>query len=407
MNEFPDNKRFDLLAKKLLEDSITAAEIREYLDWLNQPETAEVIIPEAFAASKEMLENRMLNYLQEQLAAEKIALPAKPPMESTIESPSHERSIPFRFKIKYRRWIAAASVLILLSAGLIIWAPFNVPKKQLTNTNRYPVPALKPGTDKAILILADGRKIILDSAQNGMLAQEGGTRILKQSGDQLVYKPGNTQTDISYNTMATPNGGQYRLVLPDGSIVWLNAASSITYPTVFNGRERKVSILGEAYFEISPDREKPFLVDVAGKASIEVLGTHFNVNAYADEQRILTTLLEGRIRLGTKSGQVTLHPGQQASAAISAAISLENNVDTSQVVSWKNGYFQFNRTDLQTVMRQIARWYDVDIKYEGKIPADKFIGRLPRSASGAQVLQALQEMQVHVRIEGKTMIVMP
>jgi transmembrane sensor len=178
---------------------------------------------------------------------------------------------------------------------------------------------------------------------------------------QVAYKViGGKQSDVLFNTLTTPRGGQFRLALPDGSEVWLNAASSIKYPTAFTGKDRKVEITGEAYFEIAHDASKPFKVRVNGM-EVNVLGTHFNINAYHDEAFVNTTLLQGKVSL-TKAGAVALlRPGQQARVDNTRSISVLNNVDVDQVVAWKNGYFSFEKADLQTVMRQIARWYDVDI----------------------------------------------
>ena len=261
--------------------------------------------------------------------------------------------------------------------------------------------------NKAILTLSDGSTIILDDAKNGQVAQQGGTQIAKLANGQLVYNAlDGKPAEVVFNTLTTPRGGQFKLTLPDGSEVWLNASSSIKYPTAFIGNERKVEISGEAYFEIVHNAAKPFKVSVNGM-EVKVLGTHFNINAYNDEASVKTTLLEGSISLTKADAATTLKPGQQAQLGNGGNIKVIDNVDIDQVVAWKNGYFSFNRADLQTVMRQIARWYDVDISYEGKIPERQFGGKIDRNSNASEVLKILEESKVHFRIEEKKIIVTP
>jgi ferric-dicitrate binding protein FerR (iron transport regulator) len=205
--------------------------------------------------------------------------------------------------------------------------------------------------------------------------------------------------------MSTPRGGQYQLTLADGSQVWLNAESSITYPTAFNGNDRKVSITGEAYFEVAKDKKKPFRVDI-GPATIEVLGTHFNMNTYKDEQTNKTTLLEGSVRIKTVHTSLTLRPGQQGQYnPRTNNLSLAVHPDVEQAVAWKNGVFNFNNVKLEEAMRQIARWYDVQVVYEKTIPATTFGGKMGRDLKLSQVLKLLGEMGIQFRIEGKKLIV--
>jgi transmembrane sensor len=249
---------------------------------------------------------------------------------------------------------------------------------------------------------------------------------------QLEYKPLTIDDSrltndhsSSFNTISTPRGRQFQLVLPDGSKVWLNAASSLRYPTVFAGNERRVEVTGEAYFEIEKNPNKPFRVTIlpssggAGggrKAEVEVLGTHFNINAYDDEDVIRTTLLEGKVRVVNRQSaigsqqSVTLKPGAQARIAISAQSHqsspiLVQTVDTEQVMAWKNGFFQFNRTPLSEVLKQLARWYDVEIVYEQGVPDIRLGGEMKRDLTLAQVLKGLGKIGVNFRIEGKTLVV--
>lgn len=308
-----------------------------------------------------------------------------------------------------RKWWYAAAALLIMAAGAALVMMLNGKQGQqpgLANSGPGVQQDVVPGRNQAMLTLADGRKIILDSAANGLLAQQGNTSVVKLDGGQLLYKvAGNAAPETLFNTMTTPKGGQYKLLLPDGTAVWLNAASSITYPAAFSGDRRLVTITGEAYFEVTKDAAKPFLVRT-GATEVEVLGTHFNINSYNDEPAIATTLLEGSVRVTDGLHQSMLKPGQQARVQ-QQSIRVVNDVDVGQVVAWKNGFFQFDRADIRTVMRQLSRWYDVDVVYEGELPRDRFGGRLPREARLSEVLRALEQTQVHFRIEGKKIIVMP
>lgn len=291
-----------------------------------------------------------------------------------------------------------------------------------------------PGGNKAILTLNDGSVIVLDSARNGMLGEQGNAKVLKEEG-RLKYDADNHQgesekSEIAYNTLSTPRGGQYQLVLPDGSRVWLNAASSIRFPTAFTGNEREVELTGEAYFEITKNHDKPFRVYFSSppnggrgrKGTVEVLGTHFNVNAYGDEETARTTLLEGRVKVSidpawreqsanVKSSEQSaiLIPGQQAVITSSEADAVKtiNDADTEGAVAWKNGLFYFDDVSIQAIMRQLSRWYQVQVVYKGKIPDRRFEGQVSRNANLSQVLKILELSKIHFTIEGETVTVMP
>jgi transmembrane sensor len=307
-------------------------------------------------------------------------------------------------------WRMAAASLIIFMAGTAGYFILRTNEhKAISKTLPQQLKNdLAPGTNKALLTLSDGSTIILDDAKNGQVAQQGSAKIDKLASGQLIYNvTGGKHAEVVFNTLTTPRGGQFKLTLPDGSEVWLNAASSIRYPTEFIGDERKVEISGEAYFEIAHDAAKPFKVSVNGM-EVKVIGTHFNINAYRDEIAIKTTLLEGSISLSKGDAVTTsLKPGQQAQLGNSGHIQVINNVDIDQVVAWKNGYFSFTRADLQTVMRQLARWYDVDIIYEGKISERQFGGKIHRNSNASEALKVLEEMKVHFRIEEKKIFVMP
>jgi ferric-dicitrate binding protein FerR (iron transport regulator) len=265
---------------------------------------------------------------------------------------------------------------------------------------------VSPGGDKATLTLADGRTIVLDEAQNGALAQQGNTKIIKLDGKILYDQINKSSKEVVYNTISTPNGGQYQLELPDGSLVWLNASSSIHFPTSFVENERRVNVTGEAYFEIAKNPSKPFIVGV-NNSEVQVLGTHFNINSYNDEDDMKTTLLEGSVRFVSGGDINILKPGQQSQLAKNGDIKVVSDVDVDKVVAWKNGLFDFENAGIETVMRQLSRWYDVEVEYNGK-PDDIFIAEMRRNIKLSDALKALELTgRVRFDIQGKKIIVMP
>ena len=305
-----------------------------------------------------------------------------------------------------RRWLTAAAVLLLVTSGM--W--FFMVRQNKTG----PVPShteavkndIPPGGNKAVLILADGTQVRLDSATNGQLARQGQANVVKQDNGLLTYEvtQGNKSGEVYYNTIAVPRGGQYRVVLADGSKVWLNAASSIRYPSAFTGKERTVEITGEAYFEVEKNTAMPFIVKV-NDISVEVLGTWFNIMAYNDEAAVRTTLLQGSVRVRKGDAAVLLRPGQQASVQEGKDIKLIKEADAEEVLAWKNNLFSFNDDDIATVMRQVARWYDVDIKYEGKV-TQHFNGNISRKVNVSQLFKMLELTgTVHFKIEGNYILV--
>lgn len=310
--------------------------------------------------------------------------------------------------IRYKTIAAGLAAMVALAAiGLWVWKPGASNKPPIA---RKTVPEKQeqiiPGGNKAVLTLAGGKQIILDSLQNGSIALQGNAHILKLTSGRLAYQADHTGSGPAvYNTITTPNGGQYQVWLPDGSKVWLNAASSLRFPTVFNGNEREVEMTGEVYFEIAKNQEKPFTVK-SGGFSIQVLGTNFDVNAYADEAVFKTTLLQGAVSVRDGLGSSLLEPGEQAIATDAEKnIRVLREADTEEAIAWKNGRFQFSNADIPTIMRQIARWYDVDVHYEGNIPMEHFTGEVSRYSSLDKVLKIFALSQIHFRIEGKKIVV--
>ncbi len=303
-----------------------------------------------------------------------------------------------------RRWWAAAAAAVVLGmavAGYNRLREKDISAPQIISSNAD----IAPGGNKATLTLADGSVVTLDSAGNQVIRQ--GSARISQQGGQLRYEGAEDQPPV-WNKLSTPRAGQFRITLPDGTRVWLNAASSIRYPTAFAGAERKVEITGEVYFEVTHDARKPFRVEVAGRSTVEVLGTSFNISAYADETMIKTTLLEGKVKVAANGNPAQeLRPGQQAIQAESGSVTISNDVDPAEVLAWKDGWFQFNQASIPEVMRQLARWYDVEVHYAGAVPDRAYVGRIERSLTLAQVLRVLERSGIHTKIEGKQLTLLP
>lgn len=307
-------------------------------------------------------------------------------------------------------WRIAAAVVVLVAGIGMLWKHYAPrPLDRLPIAAGYQGEAL-PGGNRATLQLADGSIITLDSAANGTLARQQQTVVKKTAEGTLQYEPAGAANEAAavFNTITTPRGGQYQVVLPDGTRVWLNAASSLRYPTAFTGQERVVELSGEAYFEVSPQADKRFLVKTGGRhpTDITVLGTAFNVNAYADQQNNITTLVNGKVRVSGKSGQVVLLPSQQVVTApgMPPVVRAANPED---VLAWKEGLFSLEGAGIEDIMQQIARWYDVEIVYEGKTD-QQFVGKIPRNMKLSAVLKVLESTGwVHFSISGKTVTVAP
>jgi transmembrane sensor len=304
---------------------------------------------------------------------------------------------------------AAAAIVLMLTAGYWFYS------QQKTGTTQQPVAAEQvndaaPGGNKAILTLADGSAVVLDTANNGMLSQQGSTRVQKTADGKLAYNSTSSgSNEVLYNTIATPRGGQYQMTLADGSRVWLNAASSLRFPVAFNGKERIVELTGEAYFEVAKNKSKPFKVKVAGTSEVEALGTHFNVHAYADEAAVTTTLLEGKVKVnGNKTDELILIPGEQSQFYTNGELTKNKTADAEAVLAWKNGKFNFgDEASIETVMRQIARWYDVNVEYRGTVKGS-IGGSISRNVNASKVFEMLEMTGVvKFKIEGKKVIVMP
>lgn len=340
---------------------------------------------------------------------------------SAQKAPSAKPITPVK-RMNRWRFASAAAVLLLLAGSGYLWLNrrdhAGMPHLQELTSRAALKHDAAPGKAGAVLTLANGSQIILDSASNGILTLQGNTKIADLNGALSYTKATHPDTAILYNYLATRRGEQYPLTLSDGTKIWLNAASSIRYPVVFSGPDRTVEISGEAYAEIAPDAAKPFRVRLRDSTEIQVLGTRFNVNCYEDENTITTSLLEGAVKItalahpGTAghdakpgSHEMQLAPGQQAQIGTHGEIKLIDDADMEEVIAWKNGYFQFTETDLPALMRQLSRWYDLDVEYQGAVRHYEFSGKITRNINLSSLLKALQLSGVVFKIQGNKLIV--
>jgi transmembrane sensor len=389
-----EENRLSELAEKYLNKTISPEEEAELHAWWDQEtnDEEEQIVITAQPETYDRVKDRILDGLNRKIDAERA---------------------PARLRRIDRRWLVAASI-ILIAATTAIIIPLS--RKQPAIPGDAPIDAaraIKPGGNKATLELADGRTFRLDSVKQGLVTSESGTKITKTGTDLLSYSAsGNAKP--TYNIVHTPKGGQYRVTLPDGSNVWLDAASSIRFPTAFEGKQRLVELSGEAYFEVRDDPGHPFKVVVSpnpGSPSCEitVLGTHFDINSYPDEKSIRTTLFSGSLRVTssqTNRAEV-LKPGQQALLDKDHDLQVTESPDTASIIAWKDGLFQFKSASIEEIMKQMARWYDVDVVYSGKI-SEHFVSTLPMDSSLFEGLHTLQKTgRVHFKAEGRTITVFP
>lgn len=298
----------------------------------------------------------------------------------------------------FARLMIAASILIAVSVSAYFFLRQQKPVEQ---TAENLTTDFAPGNNKAMLTLGNGQKIVLTGAKNGRLATQGNVVINKTADGEVVYGSDGKNEAIAMNTMTTPRGGSYHLTLSDGTGVWLNASSSIKYPTAFTGTGREVEISGEVYFEVAHNAQMPFRVKT-GTQTVEVLGTHFNINGY--DKPVKTTLLEGSIALAAGDLKKVIKPGQQA--MVMPGDIRTQRVDVDEIVAWKDGFFDFTDADIQTVMREFSRWYDIDVVFDGPVTTETFTGRIPRSWSFAKVLKLSKSFKsIHLTIEGRRVMV--
>lgn len=383
-----------------LAGTANAAEKQLVSDWYYSFNDEEVEIPANLKALREQIYERIHNRLQQSIRS--TATPV--------------------IKINYKKkWLAAAAVFTgMLATGTYVFVHNKSIQPPVAVVKNIPVnKAILPGGNKAVLTLADGSEIILDSAQNGTLTQQGNSKVIKLDNGQLAYKMnGSSDGAVSYNTISTPRGGQYQITLPDGTMVWLNSASSLKFPTAFTGSNREVLLNGEGYFEVThvssaAVQKVPFTVSVnpssaGGGMKVTVMGTRFNIMAYKDEDAVKTTLVEGSVAASNNTGKVIIKPGQQAGIKNNASQFKVADADIKEVLAWKNGEFRFKEMNIKTIMRQLERWYDVNVEYSGDLTGITLSGVVPKKDDISQLLDVLETTgKVHFEIKGRNVTAMP
>ena len=382
-------EKYAELAEKWMNGTITPEEERVFAEWYNANQDEEVIVSAAFASDEEEHRNRILAHIRANM---KGSLPGR-------------RS----------RWLpaVAAAVLLLAGAGALWWGRGRSADRTPQIADATPATVIKPVTDKAILTLDDGSTVNLEAAADGSTTANGAAHIDRQAA-RLVYKSGQTAgateaatpAVTTYNTLTTPRGGLYSVILPDGTKAWLNASSSLRYPVAFRGATREVTLTGEGYFEVAPNAAQPFVVRVGG-VTVNVLGTHFDVMAYDDEPAMTTTLLEGAVDVQAGDKRLKLIPGEQGQLIKDDNRFFSAKADVDQAIAWKKGVFKFKSEDIRSVMRKVSRWYDVDVTFEGTIN-EHFTGAVPRDADVAGLLKTMElTNSIHFRVRGNRITVTP
>lgn len=383
-----EKDHYQQLLQRFLDNNCTPGETEELFDFLQQDASNRLLLEEMSASFGSPAQQDV--GLWRDRVREKLLLATQP-----------VKVVPF-----YKKWLPkVAAAVLLLAIATIGWQYYRTaknvtPLSSLANTRPDPL----PGGNKAMLTLANGATVVLDSAANNAIPSQGATKVIRING-QLKYEAGQAANDaVVFNTLTTPRGGQYKVELPDGTLVWLNAASSLRFPTAFTGGERTVILNGEGYFEVAHRSNMPFKVQL-GSGVVEVLGTHFNIMAYPNETKVRTTLLEGAVKVTHNTHAARLVPGQQASWMADGSNITVITADTDEAVSWKEGYFQFNRASLADVMRQLQRWYNVEVRYEGSTSKREFWGKIPRNVRLSEALKILELSSVHYSMKNDTIII--
>lgn len=375
-----EKEKLFTLAHKILTHQASDEEVAQYIEWINTLEPISNGLPEDAVLKEAILLTRIQSVINDK----------------------HPR------RVRRLKWSAIAAALVLL-IGLSVY--LLIYKDSLNTKNElYPEMVMSeevsPGGNHAILTLAGGHKVTLDGVGDGKIAEQSGSVVSKKGDGLLAYNSTiESPNDLpAYNSLSTPRGGQYQLILSDGTKVWLNAASSIRYPTSFSGTERMVSVTGEVYFEVTHNATKPFIVSANGM-KIQVLGTHFNVNAYADDGITKTTLAEGSIKVIHGKVSKTIFPGEQAAIKKANAEIKVKHVNAADMTAWTRGFLILQGNDVKEFMTQLSRWYNVDIEYKGAIPENVLGGFIGRKNSLSDVLSALKTSGVSAKLEGRKIIV--
>ena len=404
----PEKINWEYLIEKFAEDKCSKEELEQLLKFVEENhESAELTeaLRSHWIASKQPAKASGINW-EEKLYAILDEAKSETPVISLLKNPR---------RLWLKKWAVAASILVLFATGAyFLFLNTKSQSPLLSKNGQKPtgdIQSVTPGGNKAVLTLADGSVINLDSAKNGTLTQQGNIKIIKgEDGQLLYYVDQEGATMKGYNTISTPRGGKYQIVLADGSKVWLNAASSLKFPASFTGKAREVTLTGEGYFEVAKNASMPFHVKV-NNMMVEVLGTHFNVNAYEDESSVATTLLEGSVKIKkdvsakSSSQSLVLIPGDQAELAKDGELKINHNANVQEVIAWKNDNFEFNNTPVTDIMRQVSRWYDVEIDYRGAVPIHQLTGKISRNVDLNQLIDMLKYTGINMKIENKKIII--
>ena len=392
-----EHQELEILLNKYIAGELTPAERARLAELAGQPQQ----------------EAALEEFVRRVMTGEAYAGPDEPHVKEAILAYLDKKMVvhaPTR-RLSFLQYAAAAAVVLLLAGGAWLWR--STKPAAPAGLAGQPTHDVAPGHEGAVLTLADGKQIVLDSSRNGSLARQGKTSVTKLSAGELTYKAENTATaEVMYNTLTTPRGRRTSVLLSDGTRVWLNAASFIRFPTVFTGKNRTVEVSGEAYFEVAKDAAMPFIVKTAGSVSqrpleIQVLGTSFNITAYGDENEMSTTLVEGSVKVISGSDASLIHPGEQLVAKDNGRLQLNPRVDVQKVLAWKEGIFLFRGDELTAIMKQLSRWYDIEVHFDGTVN-DHYTGRISRQVNISQVLKMLQAAGgVSFSVQNKEVSVLP
>lgn len=397
MNDLFFDNRIAGLILKFLQEDISEAEYQELQAWAGTSDRAREIFDEL--TSEEKLPEELANYSSVRKRVLTKIHAAEPETRVVVQM---DRG--FRWK----PWLAAAVVVGLALAGyfyLKVPAEKDIAKVE-TDDNRYKND-IPPGSEKAVLKLGDGSIIQLDSAAKGIVAQQGNISIINGGGALKYAVASGNSHEVYSNTIETQKGGRYRLTLSDGTQVWLNALSSVKYPTRFIGNYREVVITGEVFFDVAKNQNMPFIVKYNGM-SIEVTGTEFNVSAYINEKSVTATLIEGAVRVSNNKESVRLLPGEQAEMTKDNDLTINKTVNVDEVIAWKDGKFKFNNSDIKSIMRQLERWYDIEVFYEGNVTTSFNATNISMDLPISELLKLFElTEQIRFKIEGRKVIVMP
>ena len=395
MEQFDPYYKISKLVIKSLRGELNALEQEELEIWLQESDHNKELFEKI--TNQEFINPELVSFSENNKSSA---------WENIQKATSYNESSRVGFLIKRLKYAAVIAFLII--STVLLYRKDQTIKKQVQQ--KLVKKEILPGGNKATLTLADGTRIALDDVHMGEFARQQGAVISKTSDGQIIYYIAEGASGSSgketFNTISTPRGGQYQLILPDGSKVWLNSMSSIKFPAIFNGKERRVELNGEAYFEISKSLEKPFIVS-AGGVNVKVLGTKFNIAAYRDERQIKTTLLEGSVKIAKGNNSEILKPGMQAVCEGEKPM-IVRSMDAEEAIAWKNGYFLFRDEPIQDLMLTISRWYDIDVKYEGDMEGKVFGGKFSKNSNLSELLKSLELTgTIKFKVEERRVTAMP